>query len=259
MKRLLIAVSAALLGACVNPYRANFNSTTDRYPAWMAGRFAPSAAKPRLIKTEDIQEEGRKLAEKGYLMVGYSKFDHPALDENLALQEGKAVGADVVLLQKTFAKSLIETTTVTQWPPSETTELHENTRVEGESEKDTKHIDRRVEIRTSHGPETTYVPTQVDYYEHSATYWRKVSQPIFGAIVRDLSDEQKLILETNRGLVVRTIVTDSPAFQADLLKGDIILKIDGEPVASMQRFYDDLINKAGKKSDAFHPSQRQEA
>lgn len=38
---------------------------------------------------------------------------------------------------------------------------------------------------------------------------------------------------------------DSPAYAADLLKGDIILKIDGAAVPSAQRFYETLASKAG--------------
>ena len=39
---------------------------------------------------------------------------------------------------------------------------------------------------------------------------------------------------------------DSPARDADLLKGDIILKIDGKPVPTAQKFYEGLAPLAGK-------------
>jgi C-terminal processing protease CtpA/Prc len=133
---------------------------------------------------------------------------------------------------------------MTQWGPSETTDIREDTGVTSGTE--TTHIDRRVSITTSRGPETVYVPQQVDYFEHSATFWRKVERPIFGASVRDLSDEQKKKLETNRGLVVRSLVIDSPAYAADILKDDVILRFDGEGVPSAKRFYEDLLRKAGK-------------
>lgn len=244
MPILLGIMSLLLLSACGNPYRANFNSTRDRHPQWLENRLAPKTKTPKLIETDEIQKEGWELAEKGYIMIGFAKFDLPRINPELALAEGKRAGADIVLLQRKFSKSLTETTTITQWPATETTEIRENTGVTGE--RGTHHINRRVDVTTYRGPETTYVPTQVDYFEHSATYWRKVERPIFGAIVMDLSDEQKQRLQTNRGLVVRTLVTDSPAYQADLLKGDIILKMDGEAVGGVKKFYDDLITRAGK-------------
>lgn len=244
MKNIIVVLAVGLLSACVNPYRANFNSTQDRYPSWLESRFAPHTKAPKLIPTDNIEAEGQKLFEQGYIMIGYSRFDHPKLDSALAVQEGKARGADLVLLQRKFSQSLTETVTMTQWGPSETTDLHENTGVTSGTE--TTHIDRRISITTSRGPETVYVPQQVDYFEHAATYWRKIERPIFGASVRDLSDELKQKLQTNRGLVVRSLVIDSPAYAADVLKDDVILKIDGEGVPSAKRFYEDLIGKAGK-------------
>jgi len=245
MHYLITVVALCLFTACANPYRVNFNSTQDRYPSWLSSRFAPAKKNPELIKTNDIQSEGWNLVSKGYVMIGFSKFDLPQINEELALREAKTRGSDIVLIQNKFSKSLTETTTVTQWPATETTEIHEDTGLTGE--RGTRNIDRRVEIRTTRGPETYYVPRQVDYYEHSATYWRKVERPLFGAVVQDVPDEMKQRLQTNRALLVRAIVTDSPAYQADLLKNDVILKMDGEQVNSARRFYEELILKAEQK------------
>lgn len=245
MMKITILLLPMLIMGCANPYRANFNSTKEQYPAWLEARFSPKTGQPQLILSDDVQAGNWRLLEKGYLMIGFSKFDGPQIDVDLAVKEGRRVGADVVLVQRKFTKSLTETVTVTQWPPSETTEIREDTDVSGG--KGTRQINRRVEITTSKGPETVFVPKQVDYYEHAATFWRKIERPIFGAVVRDLSDDQKQKLQTNRGLVVRNIIADSPAFEADLLKGDILLKIDGEPVPTARRFYEDIITLAGKQ------------
>jgi C-terminal processing protease CtpA/Prc len=242
-KIFLFGVAAVVLTGCANPYRANYNSTRDRFPNWIEGRLAPKVNSPRLMLTNDISAENWRLFERGYVMVGFSKFAGPNTDAKLALAEAKAAGAELVLLQKTFAKTLTETVTVTNFPPSETTTVRENTNVLGG--KQTKSIERRLEVTTSRSPETYYVPKQVDYYEHSATFWRKLEKPFFGALVKDLPDELKAKLQTNLGLVVRAIVLDSPAYAADLLKDDIILKIDGAPVPSAQKFYESIITKAG--------------
>lgn len=237
-----------LISACANPYRANFNSTMDRFPTWMGNRLAPKAERPELFTSDNIRADNWKLFEKGYIMIGFSKFDGPNVDTRLALKEGRAAGADIVLVQKKFSKTLTETVTVTQWAPDEVTEVREETDIAGGS-RGRRQVSRRTEIRTSRDPETVYVPKQVDYYEHSATFWRKVRSPLFGAFVEDLTDELKQKHETNRGLVVRAVMIDSPAYEADLLKGDVILKMNGEPVPSAQRFYEDLASRAGKKVD----------
>jgi hypothetical protein len=211
----------------------------------MESRWAPTSNKPQLILSDDIRTANWDLLEKGYLMIGFSKFDGTDIDEALALQQAKKIGADVVLVQKKFTKSLTETVAITQWPANETTEITEDTDYTGN--RGPKKVKRRIEVTTSRGPETVLVPKQVDYYEHSTTFWKKLEKPIFGAVVIDLSDELKQKLETNRGLVIRNIVMDSPAYNGDLLKGDIILKINGQPAPGSKKFYDDMITHAGKK------------
>jgi hypothetical protein len=177
--------------------------------------------------------------------MGFSKFDGPEADTSLALRQAQSIGADVVLVEKKFSKSLMETVTVTQRAPSETTEVRENTHVQGD--RGDKWVDQRTEVTTSRGPETVYVPKQVDYYQHSVTYWRKIDKPLFGAFVVDPSDALKQKLQSNHALVVRAVMVDSPAHEADLLKEDVLLKINGSPVPSAQKFYETLSTLAGKK------------
>jgi hypothetical protein len=243
-----IPLTLALLIGCVNPYRTNFNETLDRQPKWIAARLAPSPEKPRLITSDNIRNDNWDLFERGYIMIGYSKFDGPGTDTYNALAQARRIGADVVLLQTKFTKSLTETVAVTQWGPSETTDARQTTNVIG-ARGNVRTIKTESEVTTSQSPATVYVPQQVDYYEHAATYWRKMSHPIFGAAVQDLNDAQRRQLETNQGLNVRAVVIDSPAFKADLLKGDILLTMNGQPVPSAQNFYEAIAAQAGKKVD----------
>ena len=52
----------------------------------------------------------------------------------------------------------------------------------------------------------------------------------FGAYYRPLSDELRAKLQRNTGVMVTNLVDGSPAFQADILIGDIILEADGQGV-----------------------------
>lgn len=247
MKKRTIAGAVVLfaLSGCMNPYRTNFNVTLNKMPPWIGQRLAPPSAKPELLKSDDIRSDNWKLFERGYVMIGFAKFDGPPTDVGLALSQGKAAGADIVAIQDVYTKTLTETVAVTQWPADQTTEVHEESTINGPRGPHT--VSRTTEVSTSQSPETVYVPRDIDYYEHSATFWRKIENPLFGALVMDLSDQQKQQLQSNHGLVVRAIMTDSPAFAADLLKGDIILTINGEPAPSAQRFYQNLAGLAGKE------------
>lgn len=215
-------------------------------PAWVGQRMIPPDGRPRVIKSQDIRADNWRMFEKGYAMVGFAKFDGPPADVGQAVRQARAAGAEVVVVQEKFAKSLTETVAVTQWPSDERTEIREQSSTYG-GRRGARQQTRTTEVRVTRSPETVYMPRQVDYYEHSATFWRRIENPLFGALVADLSDAQKQDLQTNRGLVVRAVMIDSPAFQADLLRGDILLRMNGEPVPSSQRFYSEIIDLAGKE------------
>jgi len=68
----------------------------------------------------------------------------------------------------------------------------------------------------------------------------------FGGIWRDLTDTERQELRSNRGVSVRLLVDDTPAFLADILPGDTLLAIDGEPVLNQQGVSNQLRARAGK-------------
>ena len=59
------------------------------------------------------------------------------------------------------------------------------------------------------------------------TYWVQRKPYILGAIFRDLTNEQKVAIGRNRGVYVKNIVIESPAYYADILPGDYLISIDG--------------------------------
>ncbi len=74
---------------------------------------------------------------------------------------------------------------------------------------------------------------RADYY---AGYWVKAKPPIIGVNVIPLSAEQHRAIGTNSGVLVRVVVIDSPAFKADIFKGDYLMTIGGDPVTSVEDF-----------------------
>jgi len=47
---------------------------------------------------------------------------------------------------------------------------------------------------------------------------------------RDLNDNERQQYQTNRGAYVSTVINDSPAYNADILPGDVILRINGQTI-----------------------------
>ncbi|MFH1724027.1 MAG: hypothetical protein ABII00_05320, partial [Elusimicrobiota bacterium] len=77
-------------------------------------------------------------------------------------------------------------------------------------------------------------------------FWKKFDNPVFGAYVADLGPEDRVRLQTNRGLKVRAMMKGSPVFNADIFQDDIITAIDGESPPIARQFYAWVIQKAGQ-------------
>ena len=67
-----------------------------------------------------------------------------------------------------------------------------------------------------------------------------------GVRVRDLSDDLRRKIGSNRGVVVTVVFKGSPAFNADIMRGDIITRINYEVVADRQSFDGILGRYAGQ-------------
>jgi S1-C subfamily serine protease len=61
-----------------------------------------------------------------------------------------------------------------------------------------------------------------------------------------LNNDERRALQTNKGVVVRVVVDGTPAFDADLLVGDIITSVDGEVVSTSAAFNALFAGRKGK-------------
>ena len=85
----------------------------------------------------------------------------------------------------------------------------------------------------------------VNRYDYGAVYFVK-RHYIFGANWRELNDNERSQLQSNSGVYITTVVDGTPAFVNDILPGDIIVKIDGQPVYGAQAASNLLTKKKGQ-------------
>lgn len=83
---------------------------------------------------------------------------------------------------------------------------------------------------TTYGTQTTFIPMRMNRFTKTAFYFKEVPKYGLGIGIRDLSKEEMQRLGTRRAIAIRYIRDGSPAFNADLFPGDIITKINGQPV-----------------------------
>jgi C-terminal processing protease CtpA/Prc len=232
---------------CENPYRKNYLSTVEKWPGGVSQRLLKPQGSPRLVTSADVKKDAQSMLESGYTLLGRAKFRDRKLDESLAVEQGESVGAWVVLVESKYVSTVTESVPFGQWIPDQTTITTEDTLVQHDPRKPPVVIQKQT-VQTVQGEyQTTFVPQNVEYYDYSATFWAKTRRPLIGVLVQSLTDDLKKVLETNKGVVVKVVVRDSPAFNADVLKGDVLMKLAGEEIRSPDQFFDIVSRNAGKK------------
>jgi S1-C subfamily serine protease len=62
-----------------------------------------------------------------------------------------------------------------------------------------------------------------------------------------LNDAQRHKLERNTGVQVAIVVRGTPAFKANFLEGDILLKLNGRDISDVPTLSSDLMQMAGAR------------
>ena len=68
----------------------------------------------------------------------------------------------------------------------------------------------------------------------------------FGAVIKPLTDEQRQKLQSNKGLQIIAVVKNTPAFFADILRGDILRSIGERDTYDFDTFQDAIRESQGK-------------
>jgi S1-C subfamily serine protease len=102
---------------------------------------------------------------------------------------------------------------------------------------------------TTYVPQTTMVPYSVDRYSQIAAYFKPLDRKGLGVKFDSLSDQQRQQIGTNKGLAITAVRKGSPAFMADVLPGDIILSVNGQPVFDAQSSFAAMLAARGGTAD----------
>lgn len=237
-----------VLAGCSNPFRQNYQSMLDKWPQSKSMLMQnPETAEPRLITSEDMKSDALAMLENGYLLIGKSKFKSPPIDEKQALDQAKKVGADVVLVKSEYVNTLTQSVPITDWIPEKKITTTERATFQ-ENPSAQPSIALREVTQTLQGESyTRYVPKSTDYFEYSTSFWKKSKPTMFGVLVQPLDNATKKRLQSNRGVIVKVVVNKSPAYNADILRDDIIIQFADEPVADPDDFFDKIKKHAGQK------------
>lgn len=250
--RLSLAIAlSGLLSACAgNPYRSSYTTlVSDKVPQAEPSALIPAEGAPRLLSSNDLKADSIKLLEGGYRPIGRSKFRSDYVEPAPALEQAQAVGAEVVLVTARHISTDTVAMPVVEWSPDQRV-VQQDTQQVRSSDSDVVQSTTHESVTVIEGEyQTRYVPQTVDTYDNIATYWRKAAPPILGVLGSDVGEAERQASQSNKGLLVKIVVRKSPAFAADIFRGDIIRQLGGHEVLDADDFFEALMGMAGKTVD----------
>ena len=236
-----------IISGCASGYK-QFYKTADGIDQSVISqiRFSKFNGNPIVKKGNfgSIKEIVRSYEKQGYTVIGSSIFNSGREEsEDSAIKQAVSVEADlVVILDSVYTGSVTTSmpvttpTTSTSYSTGSATAYGSNGPVSVYGSSTT----------TTYGTQTTYMPIAVHRQDYGAIYFIK-QKYMLGIYIRDLDDKERQSVQSNKGVVIRTVVDDTPAFNADLLPNDILTAIDGMPIANQSGFDHLLSSRAGRE------------
>lgn len=229
---LLLVFFMLLLSGCASQYKQYYRPVNaDVLQRTYLNREHPPLESPIIERIGSTETSALidRYARKGFAFIGHSSFNsgrEEPIDAAVAL--AKDIHADLVVIvdprytgSQTTAIPITTPTTTTSFSTGSATAYGPKGTINAFGSGTT----------TTVGSVTNMIPLTIHRMDYSAAYFVKMKVRI-GAVFRDLNDEERQKLQTNKGAVIRLVIDDSPAFRADLLAGDIITSINGKKVES---------------------------
>lgn len=183
---------------------AEENPYAKHYKAQNSNQLKSLQANPdtKIYVSNHKEEDNISMLEKGYDMMGSSGFEGGDVPAELALQHGKSIQADTVLVYSKYGS--------TKTAESKMQAIKDAIKKKGEVTEQDLAKD----------------PTVYQYY---ASYWAKLPSPLLGVHIIKLKQKANPRAGTDaqeeNGLKVIAVVNDSPAAKAAIARGDVLMKI----------------------------------
>jgi PDZ domain len=247
---------ALMVSGCVNSFAKYYKPSPYADTVIKSPYNAPTPATPPVYAySSDPKADNHRAMEDGYVYIGEASFYANAnkVSESQAVDQGKKVGAALILIHSEYKDTVSGAVpyTVQNAPVVSTVNTSGTVSSYGSSGYSSGTYSGSGTV-TSPGGSTTYqIPYRFDRNTYDATFWvkRSTDKIVCGINPGPLSDEMKHKLERNSGVVVLVVVHGTPAFQANILEGDIVLKIDDEDIIDPSTFTAQLAKHAGRRAN----------
>ena len=189
---------------------------------------------PKIFGSKDLEKDIRILRAKRYIPIGHSSFNGGYEDTSNAASQAKRIGATLILVNSKYTNT--QTTTSTLFLPDNKTTYQSGSGTANTSYNSSYsgYLGSSTTNAYYSGTSTTYgtkavpITSHQQRYDQTAVYLVKSTKKLkYGVSFIELTPNQRHSLERNTGIVIDIVMEDTPAFYANVLPGDILIKIDG--------------------------------
>ena len=235
--------SFALLAGCANPYTRFYRSYVGDQPPQSMPNYLPCSDSLQIFTSDNFDRDAKALVRQGYVPVGFSDFisgGQGATEENIRSQAAN-VGACRVLIASKYQGTV---SGAIPWvmPTTNTSYTTGSASAYGSGGSATAYGNATT---TTYGSETVMIPYSQAQYESGALFLARRKYQ-FGAQFNPVPSEITQRVGKNGGLLIVTVVQGTPAYNADILEGDVIWSIDGMKL-DMDNFNPILTSKLGNE------------
>ena len=168
----------------------------------------------KIMRGWDKDTDNVMMLENGYDFMGFSGFVSTNIPPSVALEHGKKIKADLILI---YDRQINEGDRASQFKQA---------RRKAIEEKRVKDFGKVTEIEIT---EDDLVDPNV-MYDFYASYWVKLPKPTFGTHFIELGKGENR--ENAEGVQVIAVIKDSAAAKAGILRNDSITSINGQKVTT---------------------------
>lgn len=186
----------------------------------------PADSPPEVLPSGgDVDSDIGALWAKGFVAIGYTAFETNNGNTRDGERLAKKLKAKYVIISSRItATSTIQIPITT--PSNTTTYTNGTVNVAGRAGSAQGNYNQ---TSTTYGSSTTYIPMVSSRYSKMAIFFRELEKQGTGINPRGLSPDEIRHFETKRAFVVRFVRDGSPAYMADILPGDVVLKVNDSP------------------------------
>ena len=142
------------------------------------------------------------------------------------MAQGKTVGAQYIVVSTKYARTVQGAIPITTFAP-QTTYSNGTASAFGSGGYATGTYNG---TSTTYSQQTSYMPYSVARYDQLAVYFVPLTRTGMGLLFRDITAQEAQGLGTQKAVAVAAVRRGSPAFDADILPGDIVTSIGGQVV-----------------------------